>query len=181
MRPAEPLKETLASSFSIPNIKITGLNVHLLVGRLKRRFGWSLNWTDTRSATLVEVTTDAGLTGWGDGNWGGDRLLRHPELIVGRSPFDVEAVFDDLRPEAGHQTRVGEASAGGIDVALWDLCGKALGRPVCDLLGRRYRTRIQPYLTALYRQDWQNLPEGLAAEARDWKMQGWRCMKMKIG
>ena len=112
---------------------------------------------------------------------GGERLLAHPELLIGRSPFEVEAIFDDLRPEPGHQGRVGEASAGGIDVALWDICGKALGRPVCDLLGRRYRTRVRPYLTALYRQDWPDVPEGLADEARRWKAQGWRYMKMKIG
>jgi D-galactarolactone cycloisomerase len=162
-------------------IRITGVNVHLLEGKLQRRFGWSLNWIDKRRATLVEVTTDAGLTGWGDGNWGGDRLINHPELVVGRSPFEVEAIFDDLRPDAAYQGRAGEASAGGLDVALWDLCGKALGQPVCELLGRRHRTRIQPYLTALYRQEWPDLLEGLAAEALCWKTQGWRAMKMKIG
>ena len=132
---AGPSKENVPS---IPTMKITGVNVHLLEGRLRRRFGWSLNWTDTRSATLVEVTTDAGLTGWGNGNWAGERLLHHPELLIGRSPFEVEAIFDDLRPEPAHQARVGGASAGGIDVALWDICAKARGRPVCDLLGRRY-------------------------------------------
>ena len=66
MDSTEPLRENVPS---IPKMKVTGVNVHLLEGRLQRRFGWSLNWTDTRSATLVEVTTDAGLTGWGDGNW----------------------------------------------------------------------------------------------------------------
>ncbi len=166
---------------SVLKTRITGVNVHVLQAKLARRFGWSLNWTDTRSVTLVEVTTDAGLTGWGDGNWGGERLLNHPELVIGRSPFEVEAIFDDLRPEAGHQTRVGEASAGGLDVALWDLCGKVLGRPVCDLLGRRHRSRIEPYLTALYRQDWPDLFEGLAEEALSWKNRGWRAIKMKIG
>lgn len=164
-----------------PRIRITGVNIHQLRAPLTRRFGWSLNWTDHRTATLVEVTTDAGLTGWGDGNWGGERLLQHPELVIGRSPFEVESIFEDLRPEAGHQTRVGEASAGGLDVALWDLCGKILETPVCDLLGRRHRSRVTPYLTALYRQDWPNLAEGLAEEARYWKSRGWRAMKMKIG
>ena len=68
---------------AVPKIRITGVNVHLLQAKLSRRFGWSLRWTETRSATLVEVTTDSGLTGWGDGNWGGDRLLAHPELVIG--------------------------------------------------------------------------------------------------
>lgn len=140
-----------------------------------------MGWTAERTASLVEVTTDAGLTGWGDGKWGGERLQSHPELVVGRSPFEVEAIFQDLRAAAGHQTRVGDAAAGGLDAALWDLCGKALKRPVCDLIGGRRRDRVEPYLTALYRQDWPDLGEGLAEEACYWKCRGWRAMKMKTG
>ena len=71
----------------VPALRITGVTIHKLRAPLARRFGWSLNWTDSRSVTLVEVTTDAGLTGWGDGNSGERRLLDHPELVVGRSPF----------------------------------------------------------------------------------------------
>jgi len=162
-------------------LRITGVTIHQLRAPLSRRFGWSLNWTTTRTATLVEVSTDAGLTGWGDGYWGGQRLVDHPELVIGRSPFAVEAIFDDLRPAAGHQTRRGEPTAGGLDQALWDLCGQATGQPVCDLLGPRHRSEVQPYLTALYRQDWPHLAEGLAEEALAWREQGWRRMKMKIG
>lgn len=163
------------------DIRITGVNIHELAADLPYRFGWSLNWTSHRTATLIEVTTNAGLTGWGDGFWGRDHLLQNPHLVIGRSPFEVEAIFDDLRPAPGHQTRPGPATAGGLDVALWDLCGKILGQPVSALLGQRHRHAIQPYLTALYRQDWPDLAAGLAAEARDWKAQGWRYMKMKIG
>jgi D-galactarolactone cycloisomerase len=162
-------------------LRITGVTIHQLRAPLSRRFGWSLNWTATRTATLVEVSTDAGLTGWGDGYWGGQRLMDHPELVIGRSPFAVEAIFDDLRPAAGHQTRRGEPTAGGLDQALWDLCGQATGQPVCDLLGPRHRSEVQPYLTALYRQDWPDLAAGLAEEAVGWREQGWTRMKMKIG
>ncbi|MCA2968523.1 MAG: mandelate racemase/muconate lactonizing enzyme family protein [Acidobacteriaceae bacterium] len=162
-------------------LRITGVTIHQLRAPLSRRFGWSLNWTATRTATLVEVSTDAGLTGWGDGYWGGQRLMDHPELVIGRSPFAVEAIFDDLRPAAGHQTRRGEPTAGGLDQALWDLCGQATSQPVCDLLGPRHRSEVQPYLTALYRQDWPDLAAGLAEEAVGWREQGWTRMKMKIG
>jgi D-galactarolactone cycloisomerase len=164
-----------------PALRITGVTIHKLRAPLTRRFGWSLNWTDSRSVTLVEVTTDTGLTGWGDGNWGERRLMNHPELVLGRSPFEVEAIYDDLRPAPGHQTRAGEPTAGGLDVALWDLCGQALGKPVCDLLGHRYRSSVDAYLTALYRQDWPDLAAGLAEEAAEWKKRGWHRMKMKTG
>lgn len=172
---------TQAGVDAVRSVRITGVRVHLLEAKLSRRFGWSLNWTDSRRSALIEVTTNAGVSGWGDGHWGGRRLEENPELVVGRSPFEVEAIFDDLRPAAGHQTRAGEAAAGGLDTALWDLCGKLLGRPVCELLGRRERNRVSAYLTALYRQDWPDLSEGLAEEALEWKRLGWRSMKMKTG
>jgi len=165
----------------VPKIRITRVRAHKLAGKLQQRFGWSLNWTDRREATLVEVSTDAGLTGWGDGAWGGDVLLRNPGLVIGRTPFEVEAIFDDLRCPPEHQQRTGEPWCGGLDVALWDIVGQALGLPVSRLLGRQYRTRVQPYCTALYRKDWPDLPTGLAEEALCWKARGFRAMKMKGG
>jgi len=166
---------------ALGRLRITGVKVHQLRGKLKERFGWSLRWTDQREATLVEVTTDAGLTGWGDGGWGGELLRSRPELVAGRSPFEVEAIFEDLRPPARGQQRAGPATAGGLDVALWDILGQALGVPVWRLLGPRCRDRVQPYCTALYRKDWPDLGAGLAAEAREWKRRGFRHLKMKIG
>lgn len=164
-----------------PKIRIVEVRVHQLGGKLKERFGWSLSWTQERRATLVEVLTDAGLTGWGDGFWGGELLAAHPELVIGRSPFEVEAIFDQLRAAGGFQQRTRPTSGGGLDVALWDIIGQALGMPVCQLLGRVYRDRVEPYCTALYRKDWPDLAEGLANEARQWEARGYRTIKMKIG
>jgi D-galactarolactone cycloisomerase len=166
---------------SDPSLRITGVRVHDLTGHLKERFGWSLNWTTTRSVRLVEVLTDAGLTGWGDGACDVDLLTKHPELVIGRSPFEVEAIYNDLRQPPRKQQRPGAPSAPGLDTALWDLIGKALNQPVSALLGARHRNRITPYVTALYRKDWPDLNAGLAAEARSWVAAGYRAMKMKIG
>ncbi len=162
-------------------MRITEVRVHHLGGKLKERFGWSLNWTTERHATLVEVVTDEGLTGWGDGGWGGDRLIQHPKIVIGRSPFEAEAIFEELRAPGGFQERSRPATAGGLDVALWDLMGQAVGLPVWRLLGHAYRNRVQPYCTALYRKDWPDLAKGLAQEASRWKTLGYRVMKMKIG
>jgi D-galactarolactone cycloisomerase len=164
-----------------PKIRITEVRVHKLVCKLKERFGWSLNWTHERHATLVEVRTDQGLTGWGDGGFGGDLLIQHPELVIGRSPFDAEAIFEDLRPSGGFQQRTRPAMSGGLDVALWDLMGQVLGEPIHRLLGKQHRTRVEPYCTALYRKDWPDLAHGLADEALYWMQHGYRVIKMKIG
>lgn len=163
------------------DLRITEVRIHHLRGELKERFGWSLNWTTERKAILVEVRTDAGLTGWGDGYYGGEWLVRNPGLVIGRSPLEVEGIHESLCAPGWVQGRRQAARAGGLDVALWDLCGQALGMPVWKLLGQKYRSRIEPYCTALYRKDWPDLAAGLAAEARMWQELGYRVIKMKIG
>lgn len=182
MNETATLENRLQESGSlIPGIRITGVKAHVLTASLKQRFGWSLNWTDTRTVTLVEVTTDAGLTGWGEGGYGREILSRYPELVVGRSPFEVEAIFDNLREPAEGQRRMGPPTAPGLDVALWDIVGQALGMPVSRIFGRQHRQKVQAYCTALYRKDWADLAAGLAAEAGALKAMGFRAMKMKIG
>jgi D-galactarolactone cycloisomerase len=166
---------------AFPKIRITEVRIHRLDAPLAERFGWSLNWTSCRTATLVEVRTDAGLTGWGDGYFGGETLLRHPERVIGRSPFEAEAIYDSLRPEPAKQARPEASVCGGLDTALWDLQGQALGLPVSALFGRVWRSRVEPYCTALYRKDWLDLASGLAAEAAEFKKRGFRTVKMKVG
>jgi D-galactarolactone cycloisomerase len=166
---------------TLPEIRITEVRIHHLDGPIRERFGWSLGWTCRRTATLVEVRTDAGLTGWGDGYFGGDILQTHPELVIGRSPFEAEAIYDSLRPFVWKQARSGASVCGGLDTALWDLMGRALGLPVSRLFGKVWRDRVEPYCTALYRKDWKDLAEGLAGEAAAWKVAGYRSMKMKVG
>ena len=161
--------------------RISEVRIHELSAPIEEPFGWSLNWTSRRTAQLVEVRTDSGLVGWGDGTWGGARLVEHPELVLGRSPFEVEAIYDDLRTPKNYQTRRGDVSCGGLDTALWDLCGKIAGMPVHRLLGGTARERVRPYLTALYRKRWPDLAESLAEEAVGWKRAGFRAMKMKVG
>jgi D-galactarolactone cycloisomerase len=170
-----------AGAVPASRVRITGVRIHKLRGGLRERFGWSLNWTDSRTATLVEVTTDAGLTGWGDGACDEALLAARADRVIGRSPFEVEAVYEEMRRPGGPQQRPGDCAAPGLDIALWDLAGKLLGRPVSALLGARYRSRVTPYLTALYRKDWPDLCAGLAAEARSWVDAGFRALKMKTG
>lgn len=165
---------------AVPPLRIVEVRLHRLAAPLREPFGWSLGWTAERSVTLVEVITDQGLTGWGDGGCY-DELRLRPETVIGRSPFEMEAIFDDLRTPPGQQRRTGAQWAGGLDVALWDVAGQALGVPVSQLLGRHHRDRVEPYCTALYRKNWPDLAAGLAEEARAWKNQGFRSIKMKIG
>ena len=88
-----------------------------------------------RALDLVEVQTFAGVSGYGEGCWGADTLQRSPELLIGRSPFEAESIFEDLSA-AG-------PTAGGVDMAIWDAAARLAGRPLCTLFGKTHRSQVR--------------------------------------
>jgi len=100
----------------------------------------------------VKVETDAGVTGMGECVHGGMQAIAiinylAPKL-VGRDPFAIDALFEEMR--RGHVFDGGDAGAlitalTGIEIALWDLKGKALNTPIVELLGGRFRDQIRVY------------------------------------
>jgi len=132
--------------------------------------------------TLVEVCTDEGLTGLGSCYTtrslveGSLELLR-PHLI-GESGLEAERVSEKLRQSMFWLGRGGsvEHTISGIDIALWDLLGKALNQPVSRLLGGNYRDRIKPYASMLFEEPGllrEKLVEQLERGFRAIKL-GWR-------
>ena len=106
--------------------------------------------------TLVEVRTDEGVIGLGScyttrALVEGSLDLLRPHLI-GESGLEPERVSEKLRQSMFWLGRGGsvEHTISGVDIALWDLCGKALGQPVSRLLGGCYRDRIKPYASMLF-------------------------------
>jgi L-rhamnonate dehydratase len=105
-------------------------------------------------ALLVEITTDDGLTGWGLGGGGLasaliiDRHLKH--FVLGRDPREAEKVWDELYAVTQTYGRRGLPimAISGIDLALWDLTGKAAGKPVYRLAAEKPRTRFFAYATS---------------------------------
>ena len=182
-----PLIHSLsAADVPVPKIRITGIKVHQLTHKLKDPIGWCCqSGRPAVGSSVIEVSTDAGLTGWGDGNWGGEALRQNRSLVIGRSPFEVEAIFREIYETARspfHTMPRDAVSPGGLDVALWDIVGKALGKPVSELLGKRYRKRVMPYASAGYRKDWPDLEKGFADELRHWtRTAGFRAAKVKTG
>lgn len=102
---------------------------------------------------FVRVDTDDGLSGLGEAYWGAGvyDILRSPavtELLIGRDPTDVEPLFCHLKRRlvgAGSVSGTMVTALSGIEIALWDLAGKAAGVPVSRLLGGRFRDRIRIY------------------------------------
>ena len=113
----------------------------------------------TRMETLfVRVDTDAGLTGWGEGfGFAASPLTREAvtrvvaPLCVGREVADVPSFMADLQRKLHAMGRHGPVSfaLAGIDIALWDIAGKAQGVPLHRLLGGATRDRIPTYASLL--------------------------------
>lgn len=184
------LTSLAAQNVSIPEIKITGMKIHMVRTLPPESLGYGAAPTSdgiTRvGGSIIELTTDAGITGWGEGRWGGDILRKNPELIIGRSPFEVEAIYEELTERetvAYHKLPRNAPSQGGLDTALWDLIGKAAGKPISEVLGKRYRDRVMPYASAGYRKpSWnKDILKGYADEYIRCVEDGFRAGKIKTG
>jgi len=160
------------------DLRITEVRVH----RLRQEPPEALNWCAGRGfkdmeTNVVEVRTAGGLIGWGDGFIRKDLLEANPELVLGRSPFEAEMIFR----ETGGGLR-NEETSGGLDMALWDLQGKFLGKPVSELYGPVERDRVLAYASVGYVKDsWSDPVQGMAADLLHWKNEGYRALKMKTG
>lgn len=132
--------------------------------------------------TLLAVMTDEGLIGLG-GVFTNDALVKAAlavlePLYLGENALEPERVSEKLRQNMFWLGRGGsiEHTISGIDIALWDLLGKATGQPVGRLLGGRYRDRARPYASILMSE-----PEPLAEQLAQLKEQGFRAFKMGWG
>lgn len=173
-------------------MKITDITVHVLKSPLETPFAFSQGWVRERSATLVEVKTDAGLTGWGEAFAQGleapgiaaaviDKALR--PLIIDEDPTDTEVLWHRMYSMTRDYGRKGSviAAISAVDTALWDIAGKAAGVPIHKLLGGAFRDQVQPYATGFYRIRGQGEADRLVDEAHRHRENGFTLMKVKLG
>src|SRR5688572_9000138 len=103
---------------------------------------------------LIKVETDSGLYGLGEAYWGwGVKDLvvnKLRPIVVGEDPLNVDKLYTKMLMEsagAGAIAGVTVTAASGIEIALWDLAGRILETPACNLLGGRFRDRVRFYRT----------------------------------
>ncbi len=145
--------------------------------------GWSNELKpDDCVHTLIAVLTDEGLTGWGS-VFNSEELVKASLTLLnplydGQNALEPERLSEVLHQNTFWQGRGGAVThtISGIDIALWDLLGKATGQPVGRLLGGRYRERVQPYASLLMRE-----PEQMPDELLPVKAQGFRAFKIGWG
>jgi L-alanine-DL-glutamate epimerase-like enolase superfamily enzyme len=149
----------------------------------------SYNWSGGKSvqvfdSTLVRIEVDEGLVGWGEVCPLGSAYL--PSYAAGVRAGLSEIAPDMLGAEAtelGRLNRRMDACLKGhpyvksaLDMACWDILGKAAGMPCCDLLGGRYGEDI-----VLYRAISQDAPEAMAARVAEYRAEGYRRFQLKVG
>src|SRR6187399_3473743 len=123
---------------------------------------------------FVKISTNQDIVGWGEGvdAIGGTYYLvqRLGRQLIGRSPLNPNQIFEQFRKQAffgGAQSGMYVAVLSAFDAALWDLCGKALGLPVYQLLGGKFRDKVRVYCdTQLYSVN-NPKPEEYAKVARE--------------
>src|SRR5436190_8996746 len=139
---------------------------------------------DGVSDVLVKVTTDDGLVGWGEACCGADTasvdaaLYALAPLVVGRDPWNRDAMRRDAFTHGLWQFRAGTGNFAwaGIDMALWDLCGRACGQPLWRLLGglQRQEATYFYYLSRGPR-------DSLVAQVADGLARGFEVFYLKVG
>ena len=174
-------------------MKITAVETYVLQGLLEdKAFGWSQRVTDRRQTALCVVSTDDGIQGLGEAFYYATpaKIVAHlisdgyAPLLIGRDPFDNAVIWNFLYNWTRDQGMKGLpiSALSAIDIALWDIKGKALGLPVHKLLGGAYRNKAHVYATGLYQP--QNVPsieDALIKEALGYKGDGFFGMKLKVG
>jgi L-alanine-DL-glutamate epimerase-like enolase superfamily enzyme len=145
--------------------------------------GWSNELKpDTCVHTLIAVHTDEGVTGVGS-VFTSDDLVRASLSVLeplyrGENALEPERVSEKLHQNTFWQGRGGAIThtISGIDLALWDILGKATKQPVGRLLGGRYRERVRPYASVLMAE-----PGPMTETRLAWKAKGFRAFKIGWG
>src|SRR5207302_730470 len=168
-------------------MKISSITCTPLAATPPRPVQFSIGTFSTFYAGLVEVRTDDGLIGVGE-----CIVRRAPEVVttivdrllapqlIGRDPWDVEGLWDEmltLLRRWGHSRGFVVEAMSGIDIALWDLLARSVGKPLYKFLGGAGRDRVRCYVSKVY---FDEIPR-MADEARALVAQGHTAIKVQVG
>ena len=139
------------------------------------------------TAVYVKIITDDGITGWGEA------IAREAPsatasiinelfkpMLIGKDPLDTEVLWEELFTAMrirGHHAGYYVEALSGVDLALWDLKGKILGKSVHKLLGGAFRSEVRAYASSVVFMS----PEDTVKEIEKLLEQGFRYIKVKIG
>jgi D-galactarolactone cycloisomerase len=166
-------------------MKIKEIRVHLLQKKISSSMRISRGGFDVRNHLIIRVITDEGITGLGEGV-GDARLIQ--QVLTGSmidqaldlDPMNIEGVRSKLIDNHVYMEQKGSVvcAASAIEMACWDIKGKALNVPVFQLLGGLFRDRIEAYASDIY---WEEDPSQMGENALRIKSLGYQNIKAHLG
>ena len=174
-------------------MKITRITSHVLGYDLPEALGYSQQYYNKRTAHLVEVETDEGITGWGECFGAGNIALANKgivekviqPMILSMDPMDRDVIWHkvyNLMRDHGQKGMPLQALSG-VDIALWDIAGKVAGLPIFKLIGGAHRQKVEVYGYGmmLRQESVHSLASRFKDEASIIKDMGFKAVKMKVG
>lgn len=162
-------------------MRVTGLRATPVAVPFTQPEAWAFGERTGMVSVLVEVDTDEGLVGLGEAAAYPsadiiEAVLRTVEpLVVGESAFTIERIMKRINVVGTwHHVQATSPAIAAVEMALWDLLGKASGQPVVNLFGGRVRDEVE-YFYYLSRKS----PEGMAADAAEGRAAGFRTFYLK--
>ena len=136
---------------------------------------------DQAGQSLVKIETDAGVYGIGEAGASGPMVRAHLQnlraMLIGQDVFEIDKLYTRM-VNLQHPYRSNIPTVSGVDIALWDVVGKLLNRPVSTLISGRFRDEIPLYINTPGPDDWFD-----PVSCRDWSQrmkeapQGWSTLK----
>ncbi|MGV3641011.1 MAG: mandelate racemase/muconate lactonizing enzyme family protein [Adhaeribacter sp.] len=184
----EFLKKTALGGIALGGMMLSSVEdtVAQATGKVKRASNPSeLKITDMRYCVvqnvgrtpLIRIDTNQGIYGLGEVRDGADEryALMLKSRLLGQNPCNVEMLFKSIKQFGHHGRQAGGVC--GVEMALWDLCGKAYEVPAWQLLGGRYRDKVRLYADTPESRDLNDFKEKIRYRLQD---QGYTWLKMDI-
>ena len=133
--------------------------------------------SSTWTRTVIRLDTNQGLRGYGEGYLGGSKTsaLILKSRIMGMNPCNVSEIFYKIKQHGSHGVMGGGVSA--VEMACWDLAGKAWGVPVWQMLGGKFRDRILLYADTTSSRD----PAASSSSRWTWRSRSSEARRMRSG
>ena len=174
-------------------MKITKITSHVLGYDLPETLGYSQQYYKKRTSHIVEVETDEGVTGWGEcfgpgniafANKGIVEKVIQP-IVLGMQALDRDVIWHkvyNLMRDHGQKGMPLQALSG-VDIALWDIAGKAANLPLYKMIGGAHRDKVEVYGYGmmLRPENINSLISRFKEESAEIKEMGFKALKMKVG
>jgi D-galactarolactone cycloisomerase len=161
-------------------IRIRAVEAFPVTCRLPRPVGDGQGLQPIRNSLFVRVTTEDGVSGWGEGGAPipGAFLIN---ALVAPALHGLQALQTDVAYDRAARLDISRGVLGAIDIALWDLKGKLLGQSIASLLGGSRRPHVPAYASLHNYSESVDCGDELVDLIRDARSRGFRAVKMKIG